>query len=195
IPVTVNHPSFGKAAPGVGIVSTLYFAPDCGGLILKQVHDLPKGSGFTVPMRVESNVTDLKRMAGGLLLPAGTRHLMTSTAPGPQYRIEHIQQLVNLQINQDVPESAFDFRFPEGVVVKDRTQPGGVLMHRWGAADVPAETWVEQPPAWAYVLIAVEYGADTRVLTLLALLTSFVCLTAWYLIRRQRRKQQVAVTS
>jgi hypothetical protein len=140
-------------------------------------------------------VTDLKRMADGLFLPAGTRHLMTSTAPGPQYRIEHIQQFVNLQINQEVPDSAFDFRFPEGIVVKDRTQPGGILMHRWGAADAPAETWVEQAPVWAYALIAVEYGADSRVLTLIALLASFLCLTAWFLIRRQRRKQQSAVTS
>lgn len=195
IPVSLNHPSFGVTAPGTGIKSTLFFAPDCGGLILKQVHDVPKGSGFTVPMRVESTVTDLKRMADGLLLPASTRHLMTSTGSGKQYRIEHIQQLVNLQINQDVPESAFDFRFPEGIVVKDRTQPGGILMHRWGAADAPAETWVEQAPVWAYALAAVEYGADTRVLNLIALLTAFVCLTAWFLIRRQRRKQQAAVTS
>lgn len=194
IPVSVNHPLFGNKAPGVGIKSTLYFAPDCGGLIFKQVHDVPNGYGFTAPVRMESTVVNLQPLDDGLLLPVSIRHVTTGSGGTPLY-FDHVVTVSSITVNEDVPESAFDFRYPKGIIVKDHTQPGGTLMHRWGADDAPDKTWVEEPPMWAYVVVGLQYGEYTRVLTGSVVVFALLCGTAWMLIRRQRRRQQTAVTS
>jgi hypothetical protein len=192
LPVSLKHPSFGKTGPGVGVTSTLYFAPDCQGLLLKQVHDVPKGIAAMTPMRLECSVTSLKPLAGGIILPASIRSVMISTTADGPVRHETLQQIVALQINDDVAVSPFAFRFPEGVVVKDRTQPGGIVMHRWGPADAPAESWVEEPPLWLHALAAAHDSISSKVLSLVGVLTAILSGIAWYILRRQRRRQQLA---
>jgi hypothetical protein len=194
IPVSLNHPQFGNKTPGVGITSTLYFAPECGGLILKQAHDVPAGSGFATPVRVESTVAGIQPLPGGIILPRSVRHIFIDKTTGKVY-FDHVVKVSTLQINDEVPESAFDFHFPEGIVVTDRTQPGGVLKHRWGPGDAPAETWVDQPPPWAIGLAMVYWGLDTRVVSLLGILLAVLSGSAWYLLRRQRRRLQALAAS
>lgn len=195
VPVAVNHPKFGQAAPSVGIKSTLYFAPDAGGLILKQVHDIPAGSGFTVPVRMESTVEQLQTLPGGLVLPRTIRQTVTGTKPGAPTYFENLLRVSALQVNEQVNDEMFAFHFPEGILVRNYTQAGEVLVHRWGPDDKPVETWVDQPPAWAFTLARVLFGMNTSTLSVTALAFALACGTASYLIRRQRRRQQTAVTS
>jgi hypothetical protein len=196
IPVAVDHPKFGTLAPGTGIKSTLYFAPDAGGLILKQAHDIPPSTGaVTAPVRQESTALQLQELQGGLVLPRTIRYTLTDLKPGSKPHVEMLIRVTSLQVNEQVPDAALAFRFPAGILVKDYTQPGGVLVHRWGEDDQPAETWVDQPPAWAFTLARVIYGLNAQTLSFSALALALACGTAWYLIRRQRRRQQTAVTS
>jgi hypothetical protein len=195
VPVAVNHPKFGTLGPGAGIKSTLYFAPDAGGLIVKQVHDIPPSSGVTAPVRQESTVEQLQELPGGLVLPRAIRYTLTDVKPGSKSHFEMLIRIALIQVNEQVPDEALAFRFPAGILVKDYTQPGGVLVHRWGEDDKPAETWVDQPPAWAFTLARVAYGLNAQTLSLSALALALACGTAWYLIRRQRRRQQTAVPS
>ena len=195
VPVSVNHPKFGAVAPGGGIKSTLYFAPEVFGLILKQVHDIPPGSGVASSVRQESTVEQLQELPGGLVLPRTIRYTLTDIKPGAKPHFEMLIRITSIQINERVDDDLFDFRFPAGTLVKDYTRPGEVLVHRWSDDDKPAETWVDQPPAWVFTLARVAYGLSAQTLSVIALTLALACGTAWYLIRRQRRRQQTAVTS
>ncbi len=179
---------------GVKVKSTIYFAPECDGLVLKQVHDYPVAASRTVPMRSEATVVEIGQFAGEIRLPTRIKYQTTIVGP-PVQVIDEVTVVSQVAVNDDVPADALDFRFPAGTIVVQRSPTGGLgVEHVWGPDNEPAETRVPTPPWWMYALAVIHFGIDTRLLTIIALLLALLSATAYYLIRRQRRKLQAAVT-
>lgn len=199
VPVAVDHPDTRTSGrpPASGVKSTLYFAPDLGGIVLKQVHEYPAGSGATEPLRVEVTAVKLEQVDGGIMLPTRVKFVTMAVGPPPRV-IDQAMIVSQVAINEHVPESAFDFRFPPGTIVTQQTA-NGPIEHVWGEDNQPAETRSPRPPLYAYPIFFFYYmGIDGSAINIIALgLVGLILVygIARFLRSRQCRKQQASTAS
>jgi hypothetical protein len=194
IGVSMDHPDTAKKGKWNGVKSTLYFHSGHGMLIWKQVHDLPAAPGATAPIRYELVVVRADEIAPGIVLPVHVRraiHARQSQGQAQNLVWENTLRACNIAVNEQVPERAFDFRFPAGTIVTDMSQTGVLLQHRWGADNRPVETWAVVPSKpWEFPDMAFfQFIAGA------AAVVAFVCAFTVYFLRRWRKQRDPASAS
>ena len=191
VPVSIDHPDTknGGATPGSGVKSTIYFAPELGGIVLKQVHDYPAGA--SPPMRMDATAVEFENVGGKIILPSHVKIVTTVIGP-PRRIVDEVRVVARVAINGDVPDNAFNFRFPKGTIVTEAST-SGLVEHVWGENDQPAESRSPRPPIYAYPLLFLYLlGLDGRAMSIIALgLGGLIIVygTTRYLRWRQRPPQ------